>query len=642
MAQPETGSALTSQLESEVKYAGQLKLYYKKWCTITKDPFVLSAIQGFQVPFIKSPYQSQEPTYSTLSTKECSSISAAISPLLCSGAIIKCCEEPGQFISKVFTVRKADGSDRLVINLKPLNKFIECQHFKMEDYRTVCNLMAKGCFMSCIDLKDAYHLIPLAIYHQKYFKFRWAGTLYQYTCIPFGLNVAPRLYTKILKPVLGYLRKKGHLSAYFLDDTLLIGRTLSECNENVGATVTLFKSLGLRLNYKKSVLNPSQKVKFLGFVFDSTLMSITLPNSKKDRIVSLIQDMITVKLFTIESLARVVGTLVAAVPAVSYGQVYVRALEITKTNALRRAGGDFQALTVLDHESRLDLHWWLSKIRLASKLINIDQFDVIIFTDASLTGWGGSCGVEHAKGFWTLDERKRHINELELLAVWNSLRSLVHSFGISILLRVDNTTAISYINRYGGCRSSKCQAIAKAIWTWCEKRLITLHASYINTMDNFVADSLSRDNHMDLDFKLGPLAFQKIVRHFGKVSIDLFATYRSKQCEAYISWFPDVNCLAVDAFTVPWQDNFYAFPPFSLIARVLRKIVHDQIQGVVIAPQWPMQPWYPLFMKLCISNVLVFPKTSDSIICPYFDRPHQLSSHVPLMAAILCSKRLQD
>jgi len=80
---------------------------------------------------------------------------------------------------------------------------------------------------------------------------------------------------------------------------------------------------------------------------------------------------------------------------------------------------------------------------------------------------------------------------------------------------------------------------------------------------------------------------------------DNFASHVTTQCQQFYSWFPDPLATGVDAFTFNWSDFFYAFPPFNLISRVLRKIVEDNASGVVVVPIWPAQPWYPLFMELC-------------------------------------------
>lgn len=65
-------------------------------------------------------------------------MSEAINKLITIGAISKCSPTNGQFISKTFLGPKTDGGMRFILNLKPLNKFIYNENFKIEDYRTAC------------------------------------------------------------------------------------------------------------------------------------------------------------------------------------------------------------------------------------------------------------------------------------------------------------------------------------------------------------------------------------------------------------------------------------------------------------------------------------------------------------------------
>jgi len=64
------------------------------------------------------------------------------------------------------------------------------------------SLMEKGSFMATIDLLDAYHSIPVHPDYQKYLRFEFGGQMYQYTCVPFGLSSGPRIFTKIVRPIM--------------------------------------------------------------------------------------------------------------------------------------------------------------------------------------------------------------------------------------------------------------------------------------------------------------------------------------------------------------------------------------------------------------------------------------------------------
>ncbi len=202
--------------------------------------------------------------------------------LLEAGAIEEVSFETDQFISSIFVVPKPNGTYRLILNLKKQNTFIVNEHFKIEDFRNVCNLIQKDMFLATIDIKDAYYFIPVAHEDRKYLKFRWKGKLFQFTCLPFGLSTAPRIFTKVLKVVAKYLRVQGVICSIYLDDWLILAHNNNQCAKSVKLTLDLLCSLGFVIS-EKSKLTPSKKVDYLGFQFDSHNMIMSLSDKKNVR-----------------------------------------------------------------------------------------------------------------------------------------------------------------------------------------------------------------------------------------------------------------------------------------------------------------------------------------------------------------------
>ena len=137
--------------------------------------------------------------------------------------------EEGEFISSIFVRPKKDGSYRMILNLKSLNQYAEYHHFKLGTIWTAVHMLTSGCFMASIDLKDAYYSVHMDYLHQKYFKFSWIGNLYQFTCFPNGMELCPRKFTKLLKPVYSTLRMKGHLSVGYINDSYLQAAEFEHC-----------------------------------------------------------------------------------------------------------------------------------------------------------------------------------------------------------------------------------------------------------------------------------------------------------------------------------------------------------------------------------------------------------------------------
>jgi hypothetical protein len=93
----------------------------------------------------------------------------------------------------------------------------------------------------------------------------------------------------------------------------------------------------------------------------------------------------------------------------------------------------------------------------------------------------------------TREERHHHINFLELKAAFLGLQSFISDLRHKhICLLIDNTTAISYLNRKGGTHPKSLSDVAISIWSWCLERNLLVHAEHIPGVQNYLADSLSR------------------------------------------------------------------------------------------------------------------------------------------------------
>jgi len=598
---------------------------------------ILNWIRGYSIRFKNKPVQLRIVDTSSRLTHQLTELRVAITQLITKNAVEECIEVQEQFVSPYFLVPKPDGSNRFIINLKELNKFIDPPHFKMEDIKSVRDLINKNSYMCTLDLKDAYYLVPIKENYRKFLRFRFEDKLYQFNCLPFGLCTSPYVFTKIMKPVITHLRTAGILCVIYLDDILFIEKSKEKCHYNVKKAITLLESLGFIINYKKSSLIPSQTCKYLGFIINSVSFGLELDKRKKKKILALLKNFKKDNWYKIRDFAQLLGTLNAACPAITYGFVYCKRLEREKFLALKFNDNNFEGKICIKETMWQDLQWWKRNIQYSFNPIRTQNYILEIFSDASTSGWGCFCNGTSAYGSWNEEERKHHINWLELLAAFFALRCFASELSNKeILLRLDNTTAICYINRAGGIQFPHLSSLAREIWQWCESRKIWIRASYIASKENVEADAASRITNIDTEWELAKAHFEEIVEAFGKPSIDLFASRINKKCEFFYSRFPDPDASVVDAFTVSWKNkNFYAFPPFALILRTLRKIVLDQAEGIVVVPYWPAQPWFPLFNSLSVSKLLMFRPSEQLLLSPYRDKIHPMASHLSLVAGKL-------
>lgn len=187
---------------------------------------------------------------------------------------------PG-FFSKLFTVPKPNKEWRPCLDLRPFNSLSQNNRFKMESLSQALDLIREGMFFSKIDLKDAYLHIPIHKNYQKYLRFMFQRRYYQFKVLPFGLNSAPRVYTKIFRAVIDFLRERGILLIFYLDDILIMSPSSRKLAEEIIPLVEeTIIGAGFTINLKKSSLIPSQTVQFLGFIIDSNEMKVFITREK--------------------------------------------------------------------------------------------------------------------------------------------------------------------------------------------------------------------------------------------------------------------------------------------------------------------------------------------------------------------------
>ena len=141
--------------------AGRLQYFTANWERLTQDQWVLDAVQGYAIPFTRQPHQPLPPRALGHSSEEEDLLQTEISSMLEKQAIEATTPSGRGFLSTLFLVPKKDGGQRPVINLKPLNRFMRTEHFRIEGIHVLRDLLRAGDWMAKVDLKDAYFMLPI-------------------------------------------------------------------------------------------------------------------------------------------------------------------------------------------------------------------------------------------------------------------------------------------------------------------------------------------------------------------------------------------------------------------------------------------------------------------------------------------------
>jgi hypothetical protein len=370
-------------------------------------------------------------------------------------------EEPG-VTSRMFPVPRKDGRVRAVINLKTINPYVEQIHFKMEGLKTLRNIIQPADFMVKIDLEDAFHHIPIHPSSQKYFRFRWGPTTYQWQCMPFGYRDAPRIFTRVMRVIAKEARKRGIRLIVYMDDILVLSMSQEQSCKDRDYILQLLMEFGFSISQKKCVLKPTQLMDFLGVIVDSVAMTLSLPKEKITGIINRVHKMRVraenKKRTLLRPLQKLVGHLQSVTDCVLPTRLHSNSLR----EALRLAEHDTSGSTLLSPLAIADLQWWEDNLpqwngkQLLEPAID-HQFD----TDASEKGWGAVYYPINSnpsqpqppriecQGFFVEELTS---NTRELSAVRNGVISLTKALAwsnCSVRVRTDNQVTMSYINRMG-------------------------------------------------------------------------------------------------------------------------------------------------------------------------------------------------
>ena len=234
-----------------------------------------------------------------------------------------------------------NGKFRPVLNLKSLNRFVKYFHFKQENLQFVLTSTTRNCFFTSIDLCDAYFSLSIRKSDRKYLKFWWRDTLYEFTCLVFGLSTAPRVFTKVMKVIFSHIRKFGIKSFFYIDDSLVQDQTYEKCLENTNFLRQLLMSLEFKENKEKSVFIPTQRIVFLGYIIDSVEFKVYLPQEKVEKILKVSLEILKKEKISVREVSALIGLYSSSRCAILLAPLFLRELDREKCDVLKENNSEY-------------------------------------------------------------------------------------------------------------------------------------------------------------------------------------------------------------------------------------------------------------------------------------------------------------
>ena len=336
---------------------GRASKCYKFWTSICQDRQVLRHVGGITIPFTENNIvQDKLPHEIRFSNRERQFVLETLQDLISTGCVQELDSQmENGWVSNIFLRPKRNGSFRMILNLKPLNKLIAYQKFKMPNIHTVMSMIKRGDKLVSIDLSNAYSSLKIRDDQCRYLQFKFEGRFYRYLVLPNGIAIGHRVFVETTKAITRYLRKRGVNMIIYIDDTLLIHTSPTILRAHRDLAIETFRRCGFVVNYDKSLLEPSTQAEFLGFEFDTVRFTITLTKQKTQSAIKLVTQLLRKPVdCKIRFVAKVIGTLVSIFPACDDGPLHYRTLEHDKITALK-SNGNWNGRMNISTASQADL-----------------------------------------------------------------------------------------------------------------------------------------------------------------------------------------------------------------------------------------------------------------------------------------------
>lgn len=341
----------------------------------------------------------------------------ALDAALTSGAVARTDRERLHCVLPLGVAQHAgSGKLRLIYDARYVNRHMKDWFFKMETLAREGRHVFKELFFgSIIDISSAFHHVQMAESAWRYLGFEFEGQFYHWRSLPFGLKSAPRVFTKVMRPLVGLWRQKGFRVLPYLDDFPAGAGSKEEAFEQAQSMLRDLDRFGFLVKLEKceGVVHPVQSLQALGFIVDLGKQVFRAPKQKLVAIVHKAKTLLDaergrVLVRQIAAFTGLVISLTLALGAVARirTRALLRNLEARLKPGERSCDRRPWARHVwLSAEAKQELGWWAQHAlsfenrgmpiaHLLPKLV----CDASLGSDASATGYGGWVAVGEEKG----------------------------------------------------------------------------------------------------------------------------------------------------------------------------------------------------------------------------------------------------
>ncbi|KRH92925.1 LTR retrotransposon, partial [Pseudoloma neurophilia] len=177
--------------------------------------------------------------------------------------------------SRIVPIPKKDGSVRLCLDFRPLNRVTVKDQYPIPRIDDIIEALAKAKYFSTLDATSGYFQIPLAEKDKQKTAFSWKNNLYEFNRMPFGLSNAPATFQRIMDKILK--KEIGDFVMVYFDDIIVFSGSEQEHKKHLDIVLGKLASASMFLNKNKCNFFKTE-IEILGQIISN---GIVKPDPKK-------------------------------------------------------------------------------------------------------------------------------------------------------------------------------------------------------------------------------------------------------------------------------------------------------------------------------------------------------------------------
>ncbi len=418
-------------------------------------------------------------------------------------------------------------------------------------------------------------------------------------------------FSKCMDAALSPLRASGMRILNYLDDWLILAQSRDTLLSHINSLFIHMESLGLCVNMQKNILAPSQSITYLGVCLDSVEMRARLSRERAAAILSSLRHVREGSSVHSEaagtqgvSFGSMSSGLITHAPAAAMAEIsspqdsvdfgtfeyrgHLRLHRSSDAVAQPRSlqPGSSPGLGSVahgGHDGRIDS-------RLGSSVRGNASFGTVVGTSEQVAHKPLGAGS-------SLLSPKRVSDATGTAACTDSLRQNIRGF-------VHKSPGWHSLQGFvqAGNESPAMGGLSPPI------HQSSAHPQSPEPRGRHAFEEGDPSREMEV----APESVRMIWNRYGRAEVDLFATSENAHCPLFFSL--SHSPLEGDALTSHWPAaRLYGFPPIKILPLVLYKIREERASVLLIAPNWPNQPWIPDLTELLVAPPWPIPVRKDML-----------------------------